>query len=76
MGSEEAILEYLGIPHNYKDYLKVGQKYTANDDNDEAFVEEDEEEEATFMQNWKTKEIGLQTEKWSSLILPLSYINL
>lgn len=51
MGSEEAILEYLGIPHNYKDYLKVGQKYTANNDNDEAFDEEDEEEEATFMQN-------------------------
>jgi hypothetical protein len=28
------------------------------------------------MQNWKTKEKGLQTEKWSSLIHPLSYINL
>jgi hypothetical protein len=26
MGSEEAIIEYLGIPHNYKDYLKFGQK--------------------------------------------------
>ena len=26
MGSEEAILDYLGIPHNYKDYLKVVKK--------------------------------------------------
>jgi hypothetical protein len=24
MGSEEAIIEYLGIPPNYKDYLKFG----------------------------------------------------
>ena len=24
LGSEEVILEYLGIPHNYKDYLKIG----------------------------------------------------
>lgn len=44
MGSEEEILDYLGIPRNYKDYLKLGSKKYGQDEDDEAFEEEDENE--------------------------------
>jgi len=50
MGSEEAILEYLGIPHNYKDYLKLGSKRADEDPDDDEAFDEDEEETTTFMQ--------------------------
>lgn len=49
MGSEEAILDYLGIPHNYKDYLKIGKTKYGVDAEDEAFDEEEEESTSTFM---------------------------
>lgn len=49
MGSEEAILSYLGIPPNYKDLVKFGQIRKSDDDD---FDEEEENEEnGTFMQN-------------------------
>jgi hypothetical protein len=47
VGSEEAILDYLGVPHNYKDYMKLGKVQYGVDAEDEAFDEEDEEEESS-----------------------------
>ena len=80
MGSEEAILDYLGIPHNYKDYLNVGKK-PSGDADDEAFDEEEEEEEKTFMQKWSRKEpsheFQLFQTKWKrfTYFTPYSNIN-
>lgn len=58
MGSEEAMLDYLGIPHNYKDYLKIGSSKPGGDDDDEAWDEE--EEETTFMQEWEKEKLVTQ----------------
>jgi hypothetical protein len=49
MGSEEAILGYLGIPHNYKDLIKFGQEHKSDDDDFEE--EEENEENGIFTQN-------------------------
>lgn len=47
VGSEEAILDYLGVPHNYKDYMKLGKIQYGVDAEDEAFDDEEEEESSS-----------------------------